>query len=698
MVWNPLILNLSHQAGTKRMKVFLCDLVHNQSLGTNQISGGQDFVVPLNIASLAVYAKKELEDSIEISLFKYPQDLIDALNRESPSVIGFSNYIWNQDINAKIAANIRKTSPDTLIMMGGPSIWDEDAGIEEFLKDNRWLDVYIPFEGERPFLQILKSYINNGKKFLDENAVLPGCAFLVNNALVHQRAEQNGNVEELSSPYLTGVLDEFLQKGLIPLFETNRGCPFQCTFCAWGNVDLNKVRKFSIDRVYEEMDYVSQRFPNLSSWIIADANFGMLSRDIEISKKIKEIKRKTPALDHILIWESKNTSKRNLEIARILGNDLGEVLVAVQTLDEESQVAIKRDNISLDSIPEKVKSFHSNGVKVQTHVLSGLPGETYSGHLNTLRKCFQLGFDDVQVFSTLLFSGSEMATPNSVETYNIQTRYRLRQGSFGEYNGIKSIESEEIIRANSTITEDEMLSLRPLHWLIWYGWNHGFLKPVLRYASKEHGINPLDVMLKIIDTCHESHPLIAKLFADFCNDAQSEWFESRKDLEEYYSRPENWDLLFTHGFSKAEFKFNSLLILEENIYDDLLTLAHKILKKMEPTIDIEFLLFLMREKTIHPDSIFNDSVDREKSISIPTYLAQYVLDVKEMEVDIQDQEIMLQLTKPLANQKMVKSQLSKYNYSDNKLFAVEKTLGAISDAFTYQTSITQSESQLVDIS
>lgn len=681
------------------MKVFLCDLVHNQSLGTNQISGGQDFVVPLNIASLAVYAKQELKDSIEISLFKYPQDLIDSLSKNTPNVIGFSNYIWNQDINAKIAAKIRKNSPETLIVMGGPSIWDEDQGIEDYLRSNRWLDVYIPFEGERPFLELLKNYIAHGRNVLDENNPVMGCAFLANNEFVHQRAVQNGNVEDLSSPYLTGDLDKFLQKGLIPLFETNRGCPFQCTFCAWGNVDLNKVRKFSIDRVYEEMDYVSQKFPNLTSWIIADANFGMLSRDIEISHKIKEIKRKTPALKHILIWESKNTSKRNLEIARILGNDLGEVLVAVQTLDEDSQVAIKRDNISLDSIPEKVKSFHSNGVKVQTHVLSGLPGETYSGHLNTLRKCFQLGFDDVQVFSTLLFPGSEMATPQSIETYNIQTKYRLRQGSFGDYGSIKSIESEQIIRGNSTITETEMLSLRPLHWLIWYGWNHGFLKPVLRYASNEHGINPLDVMLKIIETSHESHPKVAKLFSDFCNDAQSEWFDSREELENFYSRPENWNSLFTEGFSKAEFKYNSLLILEESTYDDLLTLLNNILKKMEPKIDIDFLLFLMREKSIHPDSIFNESIDSEKIIPLPANLAQYVLDVKEMEIENQDsdKEIILQLIKTPESLKRIKSQLSKYNYPGNKQFAVEKTLGAISDAFVYQTSITQLESQLVDI-
>jgi hypothetical protein len=70
-----------------------------------------------------------------------------------------------------------------------------------------------------------------------------------------------------------------------------------------------------------------------------------------------------------------------------------------------------------------------------------------------------------------------------------------------------------------------------------------------------------------------------------------------------------------------------------------------------------------------------------------------------MEVEYQgpDREIVLQLTKSLASQKMVKSHLSKYNYSSNKQFAVEKTLGAISDAFVYQTSITQLEYQFVDV-
>ena len=669
------------------MRVYLCDLVHNQTAGTNQISGGQDFVVPLNVAGLAAYVKDQLKNLVEISVFKYPQDLLDEMSRNSPDIVGFSNYIWNEDLNAKIGSFIRQEYPGVLTLMGGPSIRDDDAGIEDFLRRNPYLDIYTPFEGDKPFLGILKKFISEGRGFLNENTTIPGCAYLFKNELVYLKSVQNRDVNDLVSPYLTGVLDKFLHQGLIPLFETNRGCPFLCTFCAWGNVDLNKVRKFSMDRVYAEMEYVAQNFPNLSAWIIGDANFGMLARDLEIAKEIRDIKRRTPALKHILIWESKNTSERNLEIARIMGNDLGEVLMAVQTLDEEAQVAIKRDNISLADIPKKIKSFHASGVRVQTHVLSGLPGETYLGHLDTLKKCFELGFDDLQVFSTLLVPGSEMELQKSRETFNIQTRYRVRQGSYGEYHGIKSIECEEIIRGNSAISEEEMLSLRPLHWLVWYGWNHGFLKPVLKFAQKEHGINPLDVMVEIVEASCESHPQIAKLFSDFRGLAQGEWFESRKSLYDFYFQEKNWDKLFSQGFSKVEFKYNSLLIIAEGLYDDLLELLHEILRKREPSIDAELILRIMRERLIHPDSLFNDGVNEEKNIPIPHYLTKYILDFEQTETKGQDKEVMLKLVKSSAQQGKVKAQLSKYRYSDNKQYAVEKTLGTDSGAFVYQVSI-----------
>jgi len=441
------------------MKVFLADLVHNCVAGDNQISGGQDFVVPLNIASIASYAKDNFQDSIEISLFKYPDELLSALKNQKPDVIGFSNYIWNKDLNLRIGTFAKEQYPDILILMGGPSIRTDQQGIEDFLRCNRFIDLYIVFEGERPFFDLLQIFAAEGRRFLEQDTTLSGCAYLANGNLIYRQLKQHGDIEELSSPYLNGMLDEFLKKGLIPLFETNRGCPFRCTFCVWGISSLNRVRMFPLERVYMEMDYVARKFPDFPAWIIADANFGLLKRDVEIANKIRDIKKRTPALRKVLIWESKNTTERNLEIARILENDFGDVLIAVQTLDPIAQKNIKRHNINFGEVSRKLEELHAIGARVRTHVLSGLPGEGYQGHLDTLRKCFDLGFDYVQVFSTLLLSGSEMETQLSRSTFKLQTKYRIRWGAYGEYHGIKAIDCEEIIRATSAIRIGTILIL-----------------------------------------------------------------------------------------------------------------------------------------------------------------------------------------------------------------------------------------------
>jgi hypothetical protein len=52
---------------------------------------------------------------------------------------------------------------------------------------------------------------------------------------------------------------------------------------------------------------------------------------------------------------------------------------------------------------------------------------------------------------------------------------------------------------------------------------------------------------------------------------------------------------------------------------------------------------------------------------------------------------MFQLLKPMAQLKKLKPPLSKYSYSDNKLYAVEKTLGQNPEAFFCQCCVYQFE-------
>ena len=223
------------------MKIFLADLVHNGTLGDNQISGGEDYVVPLNIASLAEYTQEILGTNIEITLFKYFSDLIDAIDKDAPDILGLSNYVWNNDINDKAIKYTVGLNQNIVIVMGGPAISPNPDQIQEFLEEKSGLDAHIILEGERPFVSLVKAVRHGGRGFLKGEYDIPGCAYLVDGKLVYSGLVQDNSLAEFTSPYLSGRLDEFLALGLIPLFETNRGCPFKCTFCAWGFLPLIKL-------------------------------------------------------------------------------------------------------------------------------------------------------------------------------------------------------------------------------------------------------------------------------------------------------------------------------------------------------------------------------------------------------------------------------------------------------------------------
>ena len=70
-----------------------------------------------------------------------------------------------------------------------------------------------------------------------------------------------GNLNDIPSPYLNGYLDEFLLESVfIPIVESNRGCPFTCTFCNDGMGAYTKVHQFEVSRLVDEVEYIAQRF------------------------------------------------------------------------------------------------------------------------------------------------------------------------------------------------------------------------------------------------------------------------------------------------------------------------------------------------------------------------------------------------------------------------------------------------------
>ena len=109
--------------------IFLCDLIHDYVRSTESY-----YVVPLNIGFISAYCQQQLGSSVSIRLFKFPHKLEAALEEQFPDIIGFSFYTWNEELVHHFASKIKRTSPRTLVVFGGPNIETTDNGFSNFFK------------------------------------------------------------------------------------------------------------------------------------------------------------------------------------------------------------------------------------------------------------------------------------------------------------------------------------------------------------------------------------------------------------------------------------------------------------------------------------------------------------------------------------------------------------------------------------
>lgn len=661
------------------MRIYLADLVHS-------IPG--NYVVPLNIAYLAAYSKSVFKNELDISLFKDPNKLLTKIKKEPPDILGLSNYSWNYDLNHQIGKYVKNHFPSILVCSGGPGIRTDRMGIKAFLERNEHVDVYMMFEGEQPFINFLNTLMESGKDFTLGNKVVEGCAYLSRDQrLVYSQAELISDLEKIPSPYLGGYLDDFLKEGLTPLLETNRGCPFTCTYCTWGISALKKVRRFPLERVYEEIDYINRINSVLPLWIFADANFGLFERDELIAEKMKKTKEHNPSIRRVVVWGSGIHPSRSLKISKHLG-ELGNSLIAAQSFDPVVLKNIKRKNIKDDDILNIVKEAHAIPVKIATDILLGLPGETKQSHLQTLRKAFELGFDLIDVGNIRMLPGSELETDEARQKYRIQTKYRLIQGSYGTYHGIKSMEAEESVRATSTITEDDMVYFRLVHWIIWFGWNHGFLAPILKYLRFQN-INPLDLIIQLVDKDKEQFELTGNLFNRFSANAREEWFATYEDLRKHYLEKQNFDGLMKNGFSKMSFQYTAELILNRATYLDFIDcIKYVALKHFSSSCQIPLDIFeVMKENLIDVYEVSGSRRVHEKVLEVSADILPCIIREQSQNKGCRGQFINILLFKEDKHIGALRNLYEKFHFNQNKQLTIEKALEYFIDGFTYDIRV-----------
>ena len=440
-------------------------------VGSTQINNGfaGQYYLPYSIGILQAYVlhnskKKERYDFISTI---YKRELLnDCVKKlKDCQIILLSTYVWNENISLAIAKEIKKIDPDKFIIFGGPSVPDNiDNRTEKFLRKNFFIDVCIHQEGERTVLQLLDNYPNNNFEsipnisYLDENK-----KFINNNNIPRLKSFEN-----TPSPYLFGVFDNLIKENpqeiWLASWETNRGCPFSCTYCDWGSAINSKVARMELDRVFKELDWFSKN--KIEFIFCCDANFGMLPRDYEIAIKAVENKKKYRYPKVLSVQNTKNARERAYKVQKLLAeNNLSKgVTLAMQSVDSHTLKEIKRDNISIADYQALQRRFTRDGISTYTEFILGLPGDTYESFAKGVSDVIQAGQHNRIQFNNLsILPNAEMAKTEYVKKHKIftkETSIVSIHGSLDERPADGIYEKQKLVISTNTMPTQDWIKTR----------------------------------------------------------------------------------------------------------------------------------------------------------------------------------------------------------------------------------------------
>jgi radical SAM superfamily enzyme YgiQ (UPF0313 family) len=476
-----------------------------------------DGVAPAGLGMIFAFAQEFEGGRLQARYDFVPEFLTDEetlLTRAAaPSIFLFSNYVWTLERNLAFSALVKRVNPASITIHGGPSTPKYEPDAEVFFAEYPHVDVAVRNEGEQTFAEILDALDGlEPAGRLDALGDVAGLTFRSGGGVVRTgERERIAELDVLPSPYLLGLLDPFGAAQAGAVIETNRGCPYGCTFCDWGSATLSRIRKFSLDRVFAELEWSAQHQIDIAS--IADANFGIFERDVEIAQKIADLKRQYGYPQTVAVNYAKNTVKHLRHIIEILADVeiLTEGVVSLQSMDETTLHVIRRSNIKLEKYNEMSAEFRRSRLPLAADIMMGLPGSTPASFRNDLQECTNR---DVRVRAnpTQLLPNSPMNEP----------AYRAEHGIVAKPG--------EYVKEAASFTRAEWEQMDRLRVAYYSFDNWGVLRYVARYVRQATGLKEVD--------------FYDRLSSDASNDP-AEWptiATALRLLEVFMAPPGSWGL------------------------------------------------------------------------------------------------------------------------------------------------------------
>lgn len=379
--------------------------VSNGPLGeVNILNHGETNINPAYFFIKSYYLLHGLNPNVtwqtcDFTMFDTAEVQAQNILADTPDLIALSVYVWNETHQFKLASLIKKHSPNTIVVLGGPQlIAHKDPA---FFERHSWADFVCYGDGEQAFqllLDKLTGYLPEDTELVNmvENLkpgyklwpfkMLADETYLSTSSFLIQKDDVKKSVDSL--------VEKGIPKNKI-VFATEfaRGCMYKCSFCDWSQNLTKKVKRKNHDwraeiDFFKELDIMVRE---------TDANFGQWEEDYEIfdyglslydpTKNFKFRIHNTAKL------KKRATYHFGLEQAKLYGF---RVHVSLQDINDHVLENIDRPSISWEEHVDIIKQIQQELPDNKKHLLgtqliNGLPGQTLDSLIHQQMELYRLG-------------------------------------------------------------------------------------------------------------------------------------------------------------------------------------------------------------------------------------------------------------------------------------------------------------------
>lgn len=292
-----------------------------------------------------------------------------AVAARGPALVAMTLYVWNAARSLFLASNIKRSSPGTRVIVGGPEVTPDNAWVIH----HPALDAGIFGEGESRIGRMVDAMLSSASP-----EEIPGSFFRSNGQVrVNMREPEQWDLHSCPYPYLDGAIQPSLD-GTIFL-ETVRGCPFKCRYCYYHKA-FHDVRMHPAASIEQVLDLAYDPESAVREIYLMDPTFNARRgfREILASMARRRVRK------DIAIHTELRPDLLTREDVRLMSEaGLRSAEVGLQTTNAEALEEAGRRG-DLKKIARGVDLLKEAGPEVTTGIIVGLPRDTQRAFSRTV--------------------------------------------------------------------------------------------------------------------------------------------------------------------------------------------------------------------------------------------------------------------------------------------------------------------------